>query len=1334
MEIYYLVELDHGQPVLRYIDMETHGLEIVLWQLQENLAGIPESVLVELGAISKALWPDQNTPVRNLFRMVDGQAIVPAEAERGNNPHGQTHGDELPDPHEAVVAHPIGFLNVEVEGNVATINQQTRVVVDPHLHYNVTELSLWATPKPTPYQPQCVTLGQPVPARGSRDSTLLVAGRLLHNHVENGLRNRQTGTLSPHEVEEMVRKYFRKHPKERLAFTWQKFSTCQTQGGRSPLKKIADSLRKVPNDLHHAAVGDGIEGEVPFIDIDDGFDGKLDLHYTANGNMQIADLKLSPPGGLNDTDYPSATAQLAYYRAAFEAQTSILAPPAKLQGQHVLSLKPTLVQNVFASANVHRIRALLNTIRFERRNTGRLDTTLPEDSWAAHRIPRLCVSHNGEINAWSGQHMIVSEKLFLRDYCLYLHQMNDRLQWVQMHQAFSLLHRDLYQLKERHHVALGVRLVSADDTTGVCKLSCCAERDLTDIGRGSFVRLFEVATFDDGEPEALVRPEQRSGCVKLIQGVVHDRKLIPHDTASMLEYTVRFDTRNGLRPEAEKTYVMQEIPFTSAYDTRAGAIASLAEQARLREPLVAHQVPEWLFCLLHGKVAQDTGSIPAAALDQLREALAKGCRPDHAKAEICKWALDGRRIALILGPPGTGKTFLIAMLAFWLAKAGHKVRIATMTNNAALNIIDQLRNMWANCGAYATDMAQEVQGLVMWAGEERDDETTERLGDFSLRKIGVHDMTDGQIDDLKRGISILVGTNLSTYRHPVADSWAPEKTVAIIDEASQLTEGGTLLCLLGCERVIMVGDPKQLSPVCPDTDGIHLGTQSTRAIGYPLVCTFDTLKEAGVRNYSESFFERLLARQEEDAQPVFGRRVLTNVHRTSHTALVQVHSDLHYDGAIDVPDDPGTDSTLRFHVHHVGRGKCVSARRSDNQAKYVKALVAHENFTPANTHIIVPFNAQRVALELLLGYQWRGKVSTVDSFQGRDADNIIFNNSASKGALRNAMRLKTFWYSTRHDGREEPRNAQHGPLFVDSKLNVALSRPKEQFHLVADLGVLDGDVPDLRVPIWMEEEARNRVLQESPYQKLIRKLRELEGKGVEFVSELSLRAAKAEARADEILRAQGKTLQSEQDNLGVAAPAVPEEYLSRLKKAIAIDQAIKLAADRAAEEDSVARAINYAHLLEDAVVGKVIREHENDIRKSFCKRAMDGGGNSLCEPRPRLRLGGSVTLGTVSHILGYSRQHWQKYFEDNHLSQDILDLCLGFEKEKALYKHDEIKADGEWTRLGEMLLVANESRNRVAHSRSENYENIKAADALDNLRKLCRADEGLLCALAGLWQ
>ncbi|MFB6104366.1 MAG: AAA domain-containing protein [Halobacteriaceae archaeon] len=366
------------------------------------------------------------------------------------------------------------------------------------------------------------------------------------------------------------------------------------------------------------------------------------------------------------------------------------------------------------------------------------------------------------------------------------------------------------------------------------------------------------------------------------------------------------------------------------------------------------------------------------AFDPVEETFIKN---NPAQDRAVRTAVGARDLALIHGPPGTGKTYVIAHIVAALVARGDRVLLSAFTNRAVDNALDALR-------------AQDVTDIVRVGSE------TGVRGDMQDLRLEV--AADGAAQALQSGAVVAATTAACGSRTLRSQSF----DVAVVDEASQLSEPDALTALARADRVVLVGDHEQLPPVV-HTDGMD------RSLFERLV---DEQPEAAV----------LLDRQYRMAQRVqaFPSREFYagDLRPASRTVAQRSPTDLTDDGALPHPlDDPVSfhhvDGDDREHVDTAER-----ARVADLVETYLDAGVAADGIG-----VIAPYRAQVAALGQALPDEVT--VDTVDRFQGSAADIIIVS----------------FVASTDLDS----------PIFEDTRrLNVALTRARHGLVLVGDEAVL----------------------------------------------------------------------------------------------------------------------------------------------------------------------------------------------------------------------------------------------------------------------------------------
>ena len=444
---------------------------------------------------------------------------------------------------------------------------------------------------------------------------------------------------------------------------------------------------------------------------------------------------------------------------------------------------------------------------------------------------------------------------------------------------------------------------------------------------------------------------------------------------------------------------------------------------------------------------------------------------DSQKSALRRGLVD-RPATLIQGPPGTGKTTVIAHLCCELSSRGDTVLLSALTNTAVDTLCIQLLDA-------ATRRGEPPPAFLRLSSSER----SPLLAD-ALRRRGLDvdtyfadDMAAAadSLDELRRRletISIVATTAHSSLRHAAMTHFErlhdiPAFDVALIDEASQLTEPMALAPISAAHRFVLVGDHRQLPPIVTSeramsafVTGAHQGLDATTtadAASTPETADglqpalFDTgdadeadnssddaadptphspLEQVGIAGLDRSLFERLAA--------FFEPSLLTTQYRM-HRDIMDFPARAFYDGRL-VADDSVADRGLELGAD-IGSGPLdvdapvvfvdidgtASGRTNIDEARALvettKRLVeaTADDSTPPTIGALSPFRAQVHLLRRLhrrAGLEGRVDVDTVERFQGNERDVIC------------ATLVKT----------DHP-----GDFVADvRRLNVALTRPRKK--------------------------------------------------------------------------------------------------------------------------------------------------------------------------------------------------------------------------------------------------------------------------------------------------
>ncbi|MFQ3476074.1 AAA family ATPase [Halonotius sp. F2-221B] len=384
-------------------------------------------------------------------------------------------------------------------------------------------------------------------------------------------------------------------------------------------------------------------------------------------------------------------------------------------------------------------------------------------------------------------------------------------------------------------------------------------------------------------------------------------------------------------------------------------------------------------------------------------------------------AVNAEDCALIHGPPGTGKTYTIARLIRALVARGDRVLLTAFTNRAVDNALEALR-------AQGFEDIQRV-GTTTGIREDMLDVRLDTEGD------------PGELASALHSAPVVAATTASCGSRVMREQ---AFDVAVVDEASQLTEPAALAALNRAERFVLVGDHEQLPPVVqaaePAGDDIDAGGDPTAAVG-------SDVNEDG-NPLARSLFERLIEAYPEASV------MLTEQYRMSQRIQSFASAEF-YDGALrpasgevagqsvgDLVDPAALPAELRDGVafvdpdgERVGNTNPVEA---DRVAEIVESYIA-AGVDPEDIGVIAPFRAQVAEISRRVDVT----VDTVDRFQGSSKEVIVLSFVAT-GELE-------------------------GPLFEDHRrINVALTRAKKGLVLVGDWAALSSEPFYERMLEWAD--------------------------------------------------------------------------------------------------------------------------------------------------------------------------------------------------------------------------------------------------------------------------
>jgi len=384
--------------------------------------------------------------------------------------------------------------------------------------------------------------------------------------------------------------------------------------------------------------------------------------------------------------------------------------------------------------------------------------------------------------------------------------------------------------------------------------------------------------------------------------------------------------------------------------------------------------------------------------------------PNERQIDCVAWAL-GRTMGLVRGPPGTGKTRTASLLvssALRLAGADKKtprVLAVTHSNGAADVLLAALHLAGVNAirAGRPTAVAPEARRFTTVALAERHPEVIslrKRANNASLPSYVRSDAMRQAyrcVEDVKASLArhaeVVVASCIGA--HSLIEAEAGPFELVVLDEAAQTTEPA-LCCALAAakaEQVVFFGDTRQLPPTVVSGD---------RELRYALGRSpMERLERSGV-----------------------GLQTL-HVQYRMPPALVEFPSRHFYRGVVQSSDSVSRRTVPRGFVWPVGGLPLafldVNGEEKAHEAGFSNALeaeivvdVVSEFLRKEEGAVVVlsPYAKQvsRVRTALRRAGVEGVRVGSVDSFQGQEADIVVFsatrsNQEGSLGFVRDARRL-----------------------------------------------------------------------------------------------------------------------------------------------------------------------------------------------------------------------------------------------------------------------------------------------------------------------------------------
>ncbi|XP_006861112.1 PREDICTED: DNA-binding protein SMUBP-2 [Chrysochloris asiatica] len=425
------------------------------------------------------------------------------------------------------------------------------------------------------------------------------------------------------------------------------------------------------------------------------------------------------------------------------------------------------------------------------------------------------------------------------------------------------------------------------------------------------------------------------------------------------------------------------------------------------------------------------------------------CNPslDASQREAVSFALAQKELAIIHGPPGTGKTTAVVELVLQAVRGGLKVLCCAPSNVAVDNLVERLARcerrvlrlghparlleaVQQHCldavlarsdsAQIVADIRRDIDQAFAKTGKAQDKGEKSRLrNEIKQLRKELKTREEAAMLESLTSASVVLATNTG------ASSEGPLKLLpedyfdmVVIDECAQALEASCWIPLLKARKCILAGDHKQLPPTVVSHKAAQAGLSlslmerlTERHSGQVRMLTVQyRMHEAIMRWASVALYHGRLVAHPSVAGHLL--RDLPGVATTEETAIPLLLIDTAGCGLLELE---GEEEQSRGNP---GEVRLVSA--------HVQALV--DAGVPArDIAVITPYNLQVDLLRQSLAHRYLElEVKSVDGFQGREKEAVVLSLVRSN------------------------RRGEVGFLAEDRRINVAITRARRHVAVVCD--------------------------------------------------------------------------------------------------------------------------------------------------------------------------------------------------------------------------------------------------------------------------------------------
>ncbi len=447
---------------------------------------------------------------------------------------------------------------------------------------------------------------------------------------------------------------------------------------------------------------------------------------------------------------------------------------------------------------------------------------------------------------------------------------------------------------------------------------------------------------------------------------------------------------------------------------------------------------------------------------------------NESQKEAIKFALASEEIALIHGPPGTGKTHTLIELILQFLKKDMRVLVCGPSNISVDNIVERLSphkvpivrlghpaRLLPSVLNHSLDILTQTSDAAEIVRDVRKEMDSKQASIRKTKSGRERRQIYGDLKGLRKEfrererkcVGNLVGGSkvvLATLHGSGGFQLRTENfDVVIIDEASQALEAQCWVPLLAAKKVVLAGDHLQLPPTIKS---LNSKVNVVKRVAEP-----EAQELISDMTLEKTLFDRLLEMHGERV-----KRMLSTQYRM-HEKIMRFPSDELYDSKLiaadsvklrllkDLKQDPlveETEDTIEPLVFwdtqggdfpeksdEEGTGKKGKGLMSESKSNAMEAALVElhvknlveAGVKPEDIAVVTPYNAQLALMSGPLKEAFPGiELGSVDGFQGREKEAIIVT----------LVRSNT--------------TGEVGFLGERRRLNVAMTRPRRHLCVIGD--------------------------------------------------------------------------------------------------------------------------------------------------------------------------------------------------------------------------------------------------------------------------------------------